>query len=211
MLHVDDDPRDLFSVEEIAKLFTAEISRNLIKSALLILKEDQFISRSGNQERGYTFRITQKGIIMVEVSLRNRESDLSHFHKYQDHALDELAGPDSTWMNEDERLDSDSWRPLPIDRQDPEYVEVLAEVEAAFERIRSDNGFAENLPEQRTGILAVLADGLDWLKNKTPSKKQIKSLLIDPLWAITTRFRETLLAEASSKAAKALVKWLSSF
>ncbi len=164
VLHVNDDPRERLELDEISKLFSVAVSKNLLRSALSVLRTGGYVTRTGNGVEGYTFRITHNGLLLIQDAMRKRDSDVAHFHRYQDDALEDLAGPNSTWMTDEDRLDEDAWQPLQIDRSDPEYIEVLATVEEAIERIRGDNGFAENYSEQRNGIVAVLEDGYDWLK-----------------------------------------------
>ena len=149
VLHVNDDSRERLDIAEIAALFSVVVSHNLLKSALEILRSDGNVSRGENKSVGYRYKLTHDGLLLVEHAMRNIESDIAYFHRHGDKVLNDIAGPDSTWMDDEERANFNAWSPLKIDRADPEFKQVLEKVDAAIERIRGDNGFAEEDPERR--------------------------------------------------------------
>jgi hypothetical protein len=214
--HINSEKKNRFSVEEICSLFSIPISPNLAKSALNLLRGETYNARShyitrhsSEKAGGHLYQITNDGILLVERALRNKQSDISYFMRQGDSAIDEIAGLDSIFMTADEALESDPWIPLRIDRDDPVFVETLAEVEAALDVIRGDNGYAANEPDERQGILGTLETGLDWLKNRTPTFAQIRSWLIVPLEWLATKFAGAIIGEAAKKAAQKLVDYLS--
>lgn len=148
---------------------------------------------------------------MVEKALRDRQSDLTHLRTWGDSAIDEIAGPDAVFLTEDERIASDVWAPLDIDRDDPEYIEVVKSVDEALERIRGDNGYATERASERSGVIAALEDGLDWLKNRNPSKAQILAKLVSPLRYIAAQFAKALMGEAARNALRRVLEWMSRF
>lgn len=158
---------------------------------------------------GHKYKLTEEGILLVERALRKRDSDLAYFAKNGDAALDEIAGLDSIWITPDERVDSDQWSPLAIDRDDPEFVATLKAVEAALEAIRGDNGYAANEPNERAGIVATLEEGVQWLKERAPTKAQVQNLVIAPLRWIAVKFAQSVTGQAANAAAQKLWQWLS--
>lgn len=48
VLHINDDEREKIDVTTALSLFTIPMSRNLIRSALELLRSDQFVARSGD-------------------------------------------------------------------------------------------------------------------------------------------------------------------
>lgn len=197
-------------IAQIAELFTVAISLNLLRSALEILRTDRFIGRSGDgNKRPYTYRLTHEGILMVERSISNKGSDLNYFDQHGDEALEDVAGPDAIFLLPADRLNEDAWVPLQIDRDDPEYVRVLDAVNDALDKIRGDNGYAAHRPEERSGIIAAIEDGLDWLKNRVPSKGIIQAKLLDPFRFVASQFARTVIGEAAKSAIHIITTWLS--
>lgn len=212
VLHVNDDLRDRLSLDQIAGLFSIPISRNLLRSAIEILIRDRFASRhSVKAEDGPRFRLAEEGIFLVEKALRNRQSDLWYLMEHGDKAIDDIAGPDAIFMTEAERVDSDAWAPLPIDRNDPEYIEALSAVDEALEKIRADNGYAVSNPEERQGVIALIEDGRLWLSSRFPSRTQVVHSLVKPLRHIASKFAESVMGDAAKVAAQRIIDWLAKF
>lgn len=215
--HVNDEPKFEYTAIEISNLFSISVSQNLVSSALEFLRgsryqRDGLVTRHKRTDSDeYRFTLSYHGILLVEGQLRNRNSDIAYFFVNGDSVIDEIAGINSVFMTRDEAMEGDPWTPLPIDRADPQYIETVAELETAIDVIRSDNGFAVSYPEERNGILATLEDGLKWLKDRTPSRAHIFSLLISPLQWIATNFSKAMLGEAAKKAAQQLVDYVHSF
>lgn len=212
--HVADDDNDSYSVEQIKAMFKDDVSRKLLKSAIEYL--DYATHRNGKIRRhgrsgSYSFSITDYGILEIERDLRRSDSVASFLHANPDASLDVIAGLDGMFRTDEERADLEVWAPLSIDRDSPQYRETVEAVEEAYETIRADNGLAATHPEQREGILATLADGIEALKKKAPSAQQLKALIVIPLQWVSVNFSKTLIGEAAKKAAEKLYQFIASF
>lgn len=181
-------------------------------SALDLLREFdgdglRLLARHGTKEN-YEFSITRDGILNIEQAI-NRGNSIAAFLLEEPHAdINDIAGFGGLFYSFDEREDINGWIPLPIDRDTEDYRSTIETLESSLEVIRGDNGFAEEFPEQRKGILEALRDGLDWLKAKTPSANALKRLIIDPMKWIATKFGNSLLGNAGKIAAEKLIKYL---
>jgi hypothetical protein len=215
--HVNDDPRDKYSPEEVAAFFTVPISLNLIRSALEKLNNDStygahLIVRKGSKKAGSLgYVIGPYGMEVVEKAILKKDSDIAHYIANGDAVIDEIASLDANFFTAQERMDSDEWTPLEIDRADPAYLDAVESVEEAIESIRQDNGFAATHPAERDGILKVLQEGLVWLKEKVPTQSVIKTMLISPLHWVSSIFGKAVVGEAAKKAAQKLLDFLSTF
>jgi hypothetical protein len=216
--HVNDEPKDRFTVDEVAELFSVPVSRNLIASALARLHSDskyqnqKLVIRRGlksSAQPGYA--IGDYGIQVVEGAMLQKNSDIAYYMANGDSAIDDIAGLDGIYFTDDERLEKDDWAPLQIDRATTEYSEATSSLEKAIEAIRTDNGFAVQYPLEREGILNSLGEGLEWLKNKAPSRAQIKSLLIAPLNWVAVTFGNAVTGQAAKLAAQKLFDFILSF
>jgi hypothetical protein len=215
--HVNDDPKDRYTPEEVAALFEIPISLNLIKSALEKLLIDStynshLVLRKGTKKAGNSgFLIGPYGIEVVEKAILKKNTDIAHYIANGDAAIDEIASLDGSFFSAQELMDSDEWTPLEIDRTDVAYLEAVDSVEEAIEAIRQDNGFAVTRPRERDGIMKTLQEGLVWLKEKAPSKSILQTMLISPLRWVYSVFGNALVGEAAKKAAQKVVDFLSTF
>jgi hypothetical protein len=74
------------------------------------------------------------------------------------------------------------WSPIPIDRDQPETKAVIAAVEDAAEKLRSDNGYAATKPAERQYVMDGLSMFLKRMKESgTVSIPYIRQYAIDPL------------------------------
>jgi hypothetical protein len=98
------------------------------------------------------------------------------FYKYA------LAGDGDGWVHEalqaldreynsleitDEDFDAppeQEWEPLPIDRRDPNLKAVIDKIDETYEQVRSDNGYAAHVPEERAYVLDSLGLAVSKLK-----------------------------------------------
>jgi hypothetical protein len=86
-------------------------------------------------------------------------------------------------------------------------------MDAAEEALRAAEGsneLASKHPEEREGILAVLREGVDRLRNKIPSRATITSTLLQPLRWLATTLANSVAGEAAKRAAQKIIDWLSS-
>jgi len=79
--HLNDSPKDRFSVENVCGLFNVPMSRNLVETALVRLSREgnygsKLASSVGTKRDGDRgFRIAEGGIFAVERALRDPSSD----------------------------------------------------------------------------------------------------------------------------------------
>jgi hypothetical protein len=215
--HVNDDPKETYSPKEVAALFSIAISLNLIKSALEKLARDSsfhahLVVRTGSKKAGTLgYAVGPLGIEVVEKALLKKNTDITHFLAHGDSVIDEIAGIDAIFFTTQERMESDDWTPLEIDRTDPAYLEAVSSVEEAIETIRQDNGFAATYPRERAGVLEALQEGLVWLKEKIPTQFILQTMLISPFRWVSSVFGSAVVGEAAKKAAQKLVDFLAGF
>jgi len=215
--HVNDTPLDRFTVADVCGLFRVPMSRNLVESALeRLCREGSYSSRlvSGhgtkkNGDRGY--RIRDEGIFLVEAALKDPSSDLSYFMNTMDEAqaLEDVAGLNGIFWTREELLQDADWRPLEFSKEDPEYEEAVAAAEEAVRAAEGSNELATSHPEEREGILAALREGVDWLRNRVPSKAIITSTLLQPLRWLATTLANSVAGEAAKRAAQKILDWMS--
>lgn len=205
-LHINDDPREKLSLEEICALFQVEVSRNLLRSAIESMRAQRganpWVARHGNGEIGHSYSITFAGILAVEEALLRKDSLIRYYSNHGDSVIDEIAGIDSTFKTDEEHAEADQWSPLSLDRESEKFIEATKSLEKAIEAIEQDNGFAATYPDERSGILATLQDGLIWLKERAPTRAQVRSFVLSPLqWVIGT-FGKSFVGEAAKEAWK---------
>ena len=160
---------------------------------------------NGLQE-GYSepYEITIDGIRYIEQQLKEPESRLN--------GLIDDSGPneDSDRLEENaSEQEPDEWKPLKIDREASEYVDAITATEQALKAIEGDNGYAANEPQERDQIVWSIRQGLEALKERVPSRAQIRSLLSSSLKFIATKFASTVIGEAAKVALTAIKVWLS--
>jgi hypothetical protein len=122
----------------------------------------------------------------VQNELRRSSSPIACYSTDQARNLELVAGIQNEFMTIAERSVSESWKPLPIDRETLAFIDMRSSVIDAIDNIERDNDLAVHYPAEREGILQTLKDGLDWVTGKGPTRAQIKATLIAPLtWIIT--------------------------
>lgn len=207
--HVNDDLRTKLSVDEIRNLFSVPVSRNQISSALEMFRsyQNKYVARHKTGDT-YHFSLTTEGILLIEEALQDKNSDIAYFDARGDEALEDVAGINGIYKTPSERLAEDVWEPLEIDRSDPKYLAAIESIDDALEKIIADNGYAAHRPAERETIIATLKEGLDWLKNRTPTKAQVMSKLVDPLRYVATSFSRAIIGEAAKQAAVMIMRWL---
>lgn len=169
-----------------------------------------YLRRAGTKD-SYKFSISPEGIKFVEMELLRKSSPISYFQQHGEDSLVHVAGLESPFMTEEERRSLDSqWEPLDLDRTTPPYREAEKAIEDAITAIEQDNEFAATMPEERHGILQTIRNGVDWLKSKNPTKRQISDMLISPLNWVISNFSKTVMAEIAKKAAEKLWALLNS-
>jgi hypothetical protein len=101
------------------------------------------------------------------------------------------------------------WRPLRLDREEPELQQVIASLDEAIEVTRGDNGYAQNIPEERAYVLDSLSALSKRLKDAaTISMPYIQRYGIEPLSILARRFAKSALELTISAAKEAIKTWL---
>jgi hypothetical protein len=205
--HIEGDENRPLALRQIRDLFSQQLPLNLVEASIDWMRRKisaDYLRRIGTKDR-YTFSIAPEGIKFVEMELLRKGSPISYFQEQGEDSLIYVAGLESPFMTEEERRSlDDNWRPIEIDRGESVYEEAEQAVDAALTAIEQDNEFAARMPEERTGILQTMRDGFEWLKEKSPTKRQLKDMLILPLNWIITNFSQTVMGEIAKKAAEKL-------
>ena len=106
--------------------------------------------------------------------------------------------------SDDPSPEVDEWAPLKLDRESTEYEVAVRQLEDVIEQLRRDNGYAATYPEERGNVLWSLQSGLELLKEKLPTKSQVRALILAPLRLLGRRFAETSLGEIADLAWRAV-------
>ena len=104
----------------------------------------------------------------------------------------------------EQKIASDAWEPLPLDRQSTEFTKAVEATDAALKEIESSNGYADSNQIERDSIVNVVKANLELLRGGLISKGQILEGLIRPLKYIGTKFAEASIGELATRAAKFL-------
>lgn len=209
--HISGEKHEPLSIVQIRALFRQHLPLNLVSSSIDWTRRRtgvELIRRLGNKEN-YTFSITPDGIKYVEMELLRPDSPIAYFQKNGDDSLNYVAGLNSPFMTAEERKTLHSgWEPLDIDRDTELYKATEKAVEDAITAIEQDNQFASDMPDERAGILQTLRNGMDWLKHNSPTKRQLRDMLLSPLNWVVSNFSKTVVAEIARKAAEKLWAFL---
>lgn len=196
----DPDSPDAVEPEHIKRPVMQHTSGLFIDEAIDLLVSKTFIRDAGVLPREIS--ITAEGISYVENELEHPLTFLA-----QQHEEILATGRPPTFAPSGA---ADTWDPLPIERGAPEYQRAVSALEETVETVRGDNGYASSVPEEHSQVLASLSTGLEWIKNKLPSRTQVKSLILDTLNFLQQKFSGAVIGEVASRAAKAVVDWLKS-
>ncbi|WP_151115391.1 hypothetical protein [Hypericibacter adhaerens] len=180
-----------------AQRFSPQDTSSLIaRKAIQALIEEGLLERSEGWPEH--FEISARGIEYVEAQLESSWTVIGQYAEEEAQAPLRASAPEQ----------ADTWQPLKIDRQQPEYQEVVNSVEAALEAIRGDNGYATSQADEREQIVTAIQTGLDRIKHAFPTRAEIKALLLDPLKFVARKFAEMTIGELAKVAATAIIKWL---
>ena len=107
-----------------------------------------------------------------------------------------------------ERPDTE-WEPLPLEREDPQLQKIIETVDDTVEKVRVDNGYAANLPEERKFILDNLSALSKRLKeSSTISFAYLKQFAFSPLSKLLKRFKDHAIGFAAFAAKEAFREFL---
>jgi hypothetical protein len=212
--HIDSDDDIKLTPREIKEIFNNTVSTNLVRSSIELLRtrgHRGLVNRHGTAEKGYAFSINERGIIAVENDLRRTNTLICYYHLHGDDALEEVAGLGTVFLTQEEREEAEDWAPLPIDRTEEAYQETIESIEKGIEAIEQDNGFAVAHPSERQGILDTLRNGLQWLKERSPSKEIIFSTIVRPFQRVSAIFGSSIVGEIAKETAKHVAEYVASF
>jgi len=115
------------------------------------------------------------------------------------HAMNGAASTD-----ENEGVSNETWEPLPLEFKEPDLQEAIEIVQTTLDRVQGDNGLAAAMPEERRRVIWSLSAGLDALRQKIPSKNQVRELLLKPLNWLADIFGKGAIGELAKEAGKAV-------
>jgi hypothetical protein len=210
--HLEDDTKDEYGFDDIQKMLNGQASRKIILSAIKYLMSEgragsSSIRRSGKSGE-YFYAISLDGIFRIEKELNRRNSVAYYLRQNPDADLEDIAGFEGLFLTADDRFDTENWMPLPIDRQSNEYKNAIEKLEEALEVIRGDNGFAQEYPGTRDGIVETITEGYQELKSGSPTLQRVKSSILSPLRWVFSNFANTVMGVAAKNAADALWQFI---
>ena len=101
------------------------------------------------------------------------------------------------------------WQPIPLERENPQLRVVIETVDRTLEHVRGDNGYAANVPEERTYVLDNLAALAARLRSAASvSLPYLQKYGAEPLSILIRRFGSSALGIAATAAKEALKDWL---
>jgi hypothetical protein len=104
--------------------------------------------------------------------------------------------------------ETDEWEPLALDRNDESVKEAVKLTEELLERVRGDNGFSSSNPEKHAYIVWSLKAGLDAIKQRVPTREQVRNLLLKPMHWLGEHFSKAAIGELAKQATTALLRAL---
>ncbi|MDB5376282.1 MAG: hypothetical protein JWR00_728 [Rubritepida sp.] len=100
----------------------------------------------------------------------------------------------------------EEWAPLLLEPNPEKLASAVDATERAVERVRGDNEFRTQAPEQQRAIVNTLEGGLALLKRGAATAGQIGAALGSPLAWLMKRFSGTSIDEAAKAAWKAITE-----
>jgi hypothetical protein len=101
------------------------------------------------------------------------------------------------------------WEPIPLDRNDATLNTAIEKIDEVIEEVRTSNGYADTLPEERTFVLDKLSNLSARLKTEaTISWMYVKEFGLMPLQQVIVRFGNAAVGVVASAAKDALAAWL---
>ncbi len=150
------------------------------------------------------YELTGQGLDLIMDHGAEPNSDVTAF---MDGGVPWILTADKLGESPKER-DPDEWEPLPIDRGNEDYQQMVLATESAIQQIEANNGYASTEPEQRDGIVAALRGAVETIKLGYPSINFINASLVAPLNFIAKKFAEGIVGQVAKTAADAVIKWL---
>lgn len=180
-----------------------------LRTSILLgrLKAAGFVEKRGVGDNSRTvFGVTAEGEKFIE-SLMEGQSGLL------DNAIKLLSGsaPQEDNPAPGEVEDGDAaWSPIPIDREEPEFLEAESTLANATATIKADNGYAATVPVERAEVVTRLEAALSLMKSAPAiTANAIKTQVVWPLKKAAARFNgETVVGATIKLAWDTFSKWV---
>lgn len=109
----------------------------------------------------------------------------------------------------DFELPDNEWEPIPLNREDPELIKAQETLEETIEGLRTDNGYAASLPEEKDFVISDLTDAAKKLRtDSTISRGFVEHKILRPLGRIIVRFGKASLGVLAEATKQAFLEWL---
>ena len=163
----------------------------------------------GPTDMGKSAAISTDGIEEAEYLISELDEE-EYLHRDEfDRTSDRVSSTSPPNLSgQTEESSQDVWEPLPINRTQPAYEEAVSAFESAVGVIEGDNGYAVTEPDERNQIVWSIKEGLRALKELTPSRAQIRSMIVGPLQYVSKKFVDTAMGIAARDALLKLGEWL---
>lgn len=110
---------------------------------------------------------------------------------------------------EDIKVPDQDWAPLPLDRDEPRLQAVTEILDQTIEAVRSDNGYASNVPEERDLILDTLRSTSSKLKtSETISLAYFKVNLLPKVNLLISRFKDAATGALAATLRQSIIEYL---
>jgi len=156
-------------------------------------------------DRDGDFVLTEDGVDFIMAHAVEPNPDIA---AYFENGIAWLTGRDESEPVDPAQTRIDVWEPIPIDRGNEDYVQMLSASQAALQQIEGSNGYADSAPEERNGIVLSIKGALQTISDGQPSRHYIRVSLVGPLQFIAKKFSEGLIGQFAKSAAEAVLKWL---
>jgi hypothetical protein len=132
---------------------------------------------------------------------------------YHDFKLEIEASDFDTPDQKQEQIPTETsnqqWEPIPLDRTEEKLQAAIGVLDETVEQLRSDNGYAEAHPQEKSYVLDKLRAVTKRLKEDTQiSVMYLRNFAFEPLRILTKRFGKAAIGLSAGAATDALKEWL---
>ena len=140
------------TIKEMKRVLGDSASLNFLRSAMQENYQMEQVYFSKGAADDTEWMLTGNGIEYAESILKSKKD----IYRFVVKKIDgELTGSDSI-----EKISSEKWEPLPLERSGPEYDAAIEISEKALKEISGNNGYAESAPEERDRIVWSVSEGI---------------------------------------------------
>jgi hypothetical protein len=141
----------------------------MVSQDLIRLIDDEFAPTMLLRNPGFKEKVTE--LTKVQNTPFQKFADLNDDQMWLTGVLFELEKRAQEFgvTERDFKQVDQEWAPIPLDRAEPELQTAIARLDEVVEAVRSDNGYAANLPEERAFVL----DGLTVFATRLKSSDTI--------------------------------------